>query len=36
MEFARGLMKFRPGQEGMAHLQAWRDRMAERSSAAAG
>jgi glutathione S-transferase len=36
MEFARGLMKFRPGQEGMAHLQAWRDRMAERPSAAAG
>lgn len=36
MEFARGLMKFRPGQEGMEHLQAWRDRMAERPSAAAG
>jgi glutathione S-transferase len=27
-------MKFRPGQEGMAHLQAWRDRIAERPSAA--
>jgi glutathione S-transferase len=36
MEFARGLMKFKPGAEGMAHLQAWRDRIAERPSAAAG
>ncbi|KQV80694.1 glutathione S-transferase [Massilia sp. Root351] len=36
MEFARGLMKFRPGAEGMEHLQAWRDRVAERPSAAAG
>lgn len=35
LEFARGLMRFRPGQEGMDHLQAWRDRMAERPSAAA-
>lgn len=34
LEFARGLMKFRPGAEGMGHLQAWRDRMAERPSAA--
>jgi len=33
LEFAR-LMKFRPGQEGMPHLQAWRDRIAERPSAA--
>ncbi|NHZ37110.1 glutathione S-transferase family protein [Massilia rubra] len=33
LEFARGLMKFKPGMEGMAHLQAWRDRMAERPSA---
>jgi len=33
LEFGRGLMKFRPGQEGMAHLQAWRDRIAERPSA---
>jgi len=33
LEFARGLMKFRPGEEGMPHLQAWRDRMAERPSA---
>lgn len=36
IEFARGLMKFRPDQEGLLHLQAWRDRMAERPSAAAG
>jgi glutathione S-transferase len=35
LEFARGLMKFRPGEEGMANLQAWRDRMAERPSAKA-
>ncbi|RZA34048.1 MAG: glutathione S-transferase family protein [Lysobacteraceae bacterium] len=28
LEFARGLLKFRPGQEGMPHLQAWRDRIA--------
>lgn len=34
LEFARGLMKFKPGMEGMVHLQAWRDRMAERPSAA--
>ena len=34
LEFARGLMKFRPGAEGLAHLQAWRDRMAERLSMA--
>ena len=34
LEFGRGLMKFRPGAEGMAHLQAWRDRIAERPSAA--
>jgi glutathione S-transferase len=29
LEFARGLMRFRPGQEGLVHLQAWRDRIAE-------
>jgi glutathione S-transferase len=29
LEFARGLMKFRPGEEGMPHLQAWRDRIAQ-------
>lgn len=28
LEFARGLMKFIPGEEGMAHLQAYRDRIA--------
>ena len=33
LEFARGLMKFRPSAEGMKHLQAWRDRMAQRPSA---
>jgi glutathione S-transferase len=33
LEFARGLMKFRPGPEGMEDLQAWRDRVAERASA---
>lgn len=35
LEFARGLMKFKPGAEGMPHLQAYRDRIAERPSAAA-
>ncbi len=35
LEFARGLMKFRPGAEGMIHLQAYRDRIAERPSASA-
>jgi glutathione S-transferase len=33
LEFARGLMKFRPREEGMGNLQAWRDRVAERPSA---
>jgi glutathione S-transferase len=33
IEFARGLLKFRPADEGMPHLQAWRDRVAERPSA---
>lgn len=28
LEFARGLLKFRPGEEGMPQLQAWRDRIA--------
>ena len=36
LEFARGLMKFRPGQEGYGHVQAWRDRIAERPSSTAG
>jgi len=33
LEFARGLMKYRPGAEGLQHLQAFRDRMAARPSA---
>lgn len=33
LEFARGLMKFSPGDEGMAHLQRYRDRIAQRPSA---
>jgi glutathione S-transferase len=33
IEFARGLLKFRAGDEGFTHLQAWRDRVAERPSA---
>ncbi len=33
IEFARGLLKFRAADEGMPHLQAWRDRIAERPSA---
>jgi glutathione S-transferase len=33
LEFARGLMKFVPGDEDMPALQAWRDRMNERPSA---
>ena len=33
LEFARGLMKFNAGAEGFAHLQAWRERRAERESA---
>ncbi len=33
IEFARGLMKFRPADEGLAHLQDWRDRIAQRPSA---
>ena len=36
LEFARGLMKFRPGDVGLTHLQAWRDRINERPSAKAG
>jgi len=35
LEFARGLMKFKPGAVGLNHLQAWRDRIADRPSAAA-
>ena len=33
VELARGLMRFRPSDEGLTNLQAWRDRIAERSSA---
>ncbi len=33
IEFAR-LLKLKPGDEGMPHLQAWRDRIAQRPSAA--
>lgn len=32
IEFAK-LMKFKPGDAGLQHLQAWRDRVAERPSA---
>ena len=35
LEFARGLMKFRPADEGLANVQAWRDRVARRPSAQA-
>lgn len=34
LEFARGLMKFRPANEAMPQLAAWYDRIAERPSAA--
>lgn len=32
LEFARGMMKFKAGEEGMARLQEWRDRIAARPS----
>ena len=32
LEFARGLMKYRPGDEGLNNLQEWRDRIAARPS----
>ena len=35
IEFARGLLKFRAGEDGFTHLQAWRDRVAERPCARA-
>lgn len=35
LEFARGLMKYSPGAEGLQHLQSYRDRIAERPSAQA-
>lgn len=34
LEFGRGLMRFRPDKEGMPRLQAYRDRIVERPSAA--
>jgi glutathione S-transferase len=34
LEFARGLMKYRPGAEGLIHLQAWLDRVSERPAMA--
>lgn len=33
LEFARGLMKYTPGADGLQHLQAYRDRIATRPSA---
>jgi glutathione S-transferase len=33
LEFARGLMRFRPSDEGLVNLQGWRDRIADRASA---
>lgn len=35
LEFARGLMKYRPADDGLANLQSWRDRIAQRPSAQA-
>jgi glutathione S-transferase len=35
LEFGRGLLKYKPGSEGLVHLQAWRDKVAERPSASA-
>jgi len=35
LDFARGLMKFNPGDEGMPHLQAYRDRWQLRPSSQA-
>lgn len=35
LEFARGLAKWRPADDGLSRLQAWRDRVASRPSAAA-
>lgn len=36
LEFGRGLMKYKPGEEGLLNLQGWRDRIAARPSASAG
>ncbi len=35
LEFARGLVRWRPADDGLVHLQAWRDRVATRPSATA-
>jgi glutathione S-transferase len=35
LDFARGLMKFRPAEQGLQHLHAYRERIAARPSAAA-
>lgn len=35
LEFARGLVRWRPADDGLERLQAWRDRVAARPSAAA-
>lgn len=35
LEFAKALVKLRPGEEGLVNVQAWRDRIHERPSAAA-
>lgn len=35
LEFARGLLRFTPARSGLPALQAWRDKVAERPSAAA-
>lgn len=35
LEFGRGMLKFRPADEAMSHLQDWRDRIAARPSAQA-
>jgi glutathione S-transferase len=32
LEFARGMIRFKPGAEGMENLQEWRDRIAARPS----
>jgi glutathione S-transferase len=36
LDFARGLMKYKPADDGLGHLQAWRERMAERPALDAG
>ena len=35
LDFAKGLMRYRPGDEGLGHLQAWHERIAQRPSARA-